>query len=471
MKKAPIVVLSAAVVAAIVVVPPMFIKSTVQEQVEAWQEKVGHFPGYSLIVKQEQDGWFSSSYIGQLSYDLKAVNPELEELIGTEDGMLIVPFQLTTAYGPLLFADSLSVGTAKATVKVDEADVPEAIHWDRKEPFYQLDVVRGLTGNYSHEDHIVAFEFKPDDSNESIQFDGYKGHGSYVDNILAHDAQIDRVSVSGEVPLVMEGFTQNINVKASLADIFNGALFDYTMAVGIKQVTAGDVFSIKDVEATGENLLDEKAGLANSTMTLSADTLEQADFGTITGLKLVMEANNFSSEFLRRYNQMTMGGFLEADLEQQQTLLLDFLVDNLALLLAPKPEFNITEFSAQLVDTGKFEFGAHSRIDAGDNPDVDVLTSNPYAWLPLIQADAALEVDQPLVDKIASYFLAEQLKPMLEQGQMTQEEYDTTMEQAKQQMISGLMAQGLLEKRDDTYVSNFLMEDGKATLNGQPIPM
>lgn len=466
MKRKPIFVLSAVVVAAAVIIPPVFIKPTVQQHFSAWQEQVNQTPGYALSIEPEEDGWFRSHYTAKLSYDISLIDPELAELTDSEDGLVTVPLQITTAYGPLFFAGPFGIGAAQATVQVDGENLPDFIQWDKDTPFYQLEIVRGFGGGFTHKDQLAAFEASRSGDNETLIFDGYKGHGTYSSGVLEHDASIDRIELKGDSPVLIENYTVNSIFHAPLEDLFNGSSYSYSMDAEIERIKLADLVSIQDIQASAHNTLDDSKELNDTTMTMTTDVMELTDFGKVEDIKLTMALNHISTEFLRRYNDAVMNGLMTNDSTMQQSQLVEFLKNNLALFLEAKPEFNVTEFTAHY-DGNAFAFGAHSHIEAGETPDVKALVLGPEAWLPLIKADASLTIDQPLLEAIVSPFIATQLEPMLSQGHITQEEFDSMLSDAQQQMIGGLIAQGLLEEREDAYVSNFLMDKGEMTLNGQ----
>ena len=100
--------------------------------------------------------------------------------------------------------------------------------------------------------------------------------------------------------------------------------------------------------------------------------------------------------------------------------------------------------------------------------DIATLYSSPES-LKMIKANAEFEIDEALMDTLVATYVQQQLKPQLENGWITQEEYEMHSEQASHDLIESFVAQGWLVKDGSTYQANFELDEGVAEFNDQQI--
>lgn len=462
-KKASVIamtVVGAAVAAT--VIAPTFIKPEAQQHLANWQQHVNDQPGYTLEMNQVDDGWFGATYDATLTMDLDVYAPELANL--TENGSLTIPAQVQSAYGPVFFNGAAGVGLANVHVQVDASKLPEYVQWDRTQPFYQIDVKQGFGGGFSYTDSVVGFEVLDDASSDKVVFSGYQGSGVYQSGKLEATGQVDNIAIEGMMPATLENYRIDFTTDTPMEEFFSGKMVDYTLHSTLERFDMVDLISVSDISSDISSKLDAEQQQANLLLETQIDKVDVTDLYEAENVLLTMEVNNISAEFMQRYNEFVSETLTEASADHEQ-LMKQFLRDNLALALAPNPEFNISTFSAEF-DDGSFEFGAHSQVAAQQPLDVNQLFNNPMYLAQQVQADASLQIDQELLQGLTKQYLEQQLQPNLDMGYMSQEEFDQAVAASTEQVIQSFVAQGLLEQRDDVYVSNFVMNNGEMTLNG-----
>ncbi|MBM6550907.1 YdgA family protein [Marinomonas ostreistagni] len=447
---------------ALVVVPPMFIKSHVAANLAEIQASFNAVPGQELTLEKQEDGWFGASYTGHATVNLRQLDPSLADLFGPRAE---VPFTLETAYGPLLFADGFGLGLAKQVIEVAGEELPEEFDWDQDQPLYQASVTTPMFGGLEVSDRVVPFTITDKRGRGSVEFSGYQGSGSFSDSAFDYAGEIDSLSISdrGEA-LTMSGYTFDIDSDTDIQTMIETGIAQYDMSMHLEQMAFTEMFSVSDIELSGGSDVDEEAQTTSGSGHFSMADLSVMNFPTVEELTFDMTLNDFSNEFLTRFNDFNKE-LSQAPSYQQDRLLTAFMMENLELLMSTDPSMKLEALDASF-EQGDVHFEGFAEFLNGANFDSNNLNS-PDALAQMVQAGAEFEIDEALAETLVNAFMQMQLQPQLERGWMTQEEFDAQSEQATRNMLESFIAQGWIVKDGDAYTADFELENGQMAFNGQ----
>lgn len=466
MKKAPLIVLgSVAVIATVIIVAPVLVKSEAQKQLQAWQAQINNHPELLLEWTQTQDGWFSSQYAARLQVDVAQLDPELAGLF--ENGVFSIPFQSQLHYGPLFITDGFGLGLLKLNAFIEGNDFSKDIHWDQNRAFYELALTQGLTGKLSFQDTLTPFDVLNDATDEHLTFSGYQGQGHYAPGQLDYQGHFAKAELFSDANVAISNYRVQFDTQASLEQLLSGEFVEYNLLMSLGAMELERLLSLQNLSLTTESNLAQDRAHGNVSIRMGLDNLNVQDLPSMEQVALDLSVNNISTEFTRRYNDFVMSTMWQQNQPEFEGQMLQFWQQNLALAIAGNPEFNVDRFKAT-VDGGQVSFVAHSKLlTDGQTIEPQQLLAAPDRYLlPLIKADAHLELDQAVVSTLAEQYIAMQLQPRLQQGLMSQAQYDRMVEQSREQILAQIELMGFITKKGDRYESSFDFSQGRATLNG-----
>jgi uncharacterized protein YdgA (DUF945 family) len=212
---------------------------------------------------------------------------------------------------------------------------------------------------------------------------------------------------------------------------------------------------------------DSGSGLADTTTNLTLDSFTNAEL-TLKDTVLVLEVNNLQEAFFKAYQQMNKEIMESPD--RAQSIMQETMQNHLLGQLSADPEFNLSKFEAVLND-GNINMSSNSKL-VGISALPDTLESNTF-WLEHLASTAQMNVDESAALFIAKTFIEGQLAGNPQLAEMEPEQFKQVIAQQSVATINSMVQQGLLEKTENGYSMSFTLNDGKATLNGNamPIPM
>jgi hypothetical protein len=469
------IILSSAVVLTLLgVIAPKIITYKTAEQLTSVVSGINGIPGYSASLSDMQTGWFSTH--GKIAVELA---PEvLMNLIGEASS-----FDLDTVKFDIDFTTNSGLvnnsGLNLIDIKLEVAGeaLREYFTWEQDAPLYYFDGKIGLFGGVSYQEKISNFEFHAPKSGVGISLTGYSGQGEIVGDQFVHHSELSNISYygadfNGETINLVADIQLPSNIFALLA---NTSLYDSLFTVSVEALQAefnveGQQYSLSIAGLAAEIMsdLDETTRIVNSGMdyqfkALSINDWQASDFEFNT------QFNNFDGNFFDGLNAIvsdTTG--LDKEMNRHRTV--GFFEDNLLLLLAPEPELNITKLTGTIPE-GSFDLQLNSKI-AGVSS-LPTQLDNMSFWGSHLIADSRLELDAEVLNLFLKSMMTQQLMnnpEVMNQG-LSKEQIIADVEQEISAILTMLVQQGLITKKDETYFTELTVKDKIAQINGKKIPL
>ena len=436
---------------AVCLVAPKFIDPKHQEKIAELISNINKAPGYTANIVSTNSAWFGSENKVRITFDTTQIDPTIQD--GTLEAELIIE----THYGPLLFSNQGVFGLYNTDIRFVGEKLRSYINWDEDQPLYELSVLGGFTGNFRIADNIPAFS----NPANTFQFSGYAGQGEMTDQGFIYQGALDKIDlVDGYTPIKAEGFTLSIELNADLATIMQGGFYDSTTDFNLEKLNIG-----ADTELSGLNIemgssLDKETQLGSLEI---AYLIKDAMFGEFKAndLSLVTELTKLSNKFFIDYknfsnNQLAQPHSSNAVYE----VLFTFIQDNIAELLAAKPEFNVTDFSVTFPE-GSFNGNLTSKLADVSTPTIEELSA-PEFWLYNAIVSANIEADEPLVRGLTEQFIASKMRAPVNAPEVKQQAL---------MIIDSFIQQGLIKLEDDKYKSEIMIKDGQGKIYDSAFPL
>jgi hypothetical protein len=472
MKK--LILSSAIVLTALGLISAKLITHKTAEQLTSVVGGINDIPGYSASLSDMHTGWFSTR--GKIAVELA---PEaLMNLIGERSSFDFntVEFDIDfTTNSGLVNGSGLNLINIKLEV-AGEA-LREYFTWEKDAPLYYFDGKVGVLGGLSYQEKISNFEFHAPESGVGISLTGYLGQGETVGNQLVHHSELSNISYygayfNGEAINLVADLQVPRNIFALLA---NTSFYDSLLTVSVESSQAeftvkGQQYSLSIAGLVTEIVsdLDETTRILNSGMdyqfkALSINDWQASDFEFNT------QINNLDSKFFDGLN-VIVNDKTGVDKDMNLHRMVGFFEDNLLLLLAPEPELNITKLTGTIPE-GSFDLQLNSKI-AGVSS-LPTQLDNMSFWGSHLIADSRLELDAEVLNLFLKSMMTQQLMnnpEVMNQG-LSKEQIIEDVEQEISAILTMLVQQGLITKKDETYFTELTVKDKIAEINGKQIPL
>lgn len=466
MKKTLIAV---AVIVATATIAPKVVSTKVEESLTNIVSQINNMPGYKAEIKDHQYGWFNSSAQIMIGIDLNAMSDAVKDDL---EGKFSVPIDFSASHGPILTGDHAGLGWVNWTASYSGEDTRKIFKWDDSEPLYRVTSNMGLLGSTSIADRAVPFTAPDDVQTHTLNFSGYEGKGTYSAGVYSYSGEMGKFEVDTEgLDFSSEGLSVEMELKGNMLDAIAGELFDTTAKIMLNKLNFEAkqedlAFNLQGIKVGTVQTVDKAKGLANIVVDYNVAEVDSMGFVS-TDLAMVAEVKNLSVDFLKAYQKFvnSIGQLPPEDIQMKS---MEFATQNLLTLLAPSPEFNITDLHGT-IPQGKFNATAFSKVVGIDTLPANIM--DPGFWLGHLAASAEVKADKAVVELIASLQLRDQLLLNPDVAAMSPEEIDQIVAQQTPAMLSNFQQQGLLIETEEGYQTNFTLKDGAATINDTPIPL
>lgn len=432
-------------------VAPKFIAPKHQEKVVELISNINNAPGYTANIESSNLAWFGSENKVLVTFDTAQVDPTIH------GGTLAVEITIDTHYGPLLFASQGVFGLYHTDIRFVGDNLRNYVNWDASQPFYELSVLGGFTGNFKLADAIPAFTNPAD----TVQFSGYTGQGQMSDQGFIYQGNSEQMGlVDGYTPITAEGFAISVELNANLASIMQGGFYDSTTDVSLNKLKIGDDAAFSGINIEMSSSLDPDTQLGSLQIAYLIKDAMMGNF-TASDLSFVTELTKLSNKFFMDYKKFSDKALAESQSSDAvYEVLFTFMQDNIGELLAAKPEFNITDFSGTFPD-GSFTASLTSNLADINTPTLDELFI-PEFWLYNAVVAANIEADEPLVRNFAEQFIARKMRAPVNAPEVKQQAL---------MIINSFVQQGLIQLDDDKYKSEITIEDGQGQIYDSAFPL
>lgn len=455
-------------------VAPYFIGNSVQQRVNDAVSEINSHAMYSASVISYDKGWFSSTANVELAFDLNALNAAQQLAVPAmpvEENPSINA-TLVAYHGPIFFSDDTSLGKVQYTVSIAAESLREYLNWDENKPLYVNQGAVGLFGSHHYRDEIPAFIAEGEDG-FTASFSGYKGVANQQGENIMYTSASDSFAMSDDTfSFNITNLTMSMVFEGDFVKALKGELFESEASANIAQMTTSGLDE-QDGEVVLENLtlitntdINEQNNTANIYAEYSLDKVTGPDVEA-SDMMLGLAINNLELDFVRAYQDFSNES-LAIPADQLGLKLKSFVQDHLLGQLLVEPEINITALKAT-VPEGSFTANANTKL-VGITALPGTMEDVAY-WISHLLADAKISADKAFAESMTSGYMMGQILANPQAQNMTAEEIKAAADQQAPMMLNAFAEQGFLKITEQGYETELEFKDGKATVNGTPVPL
>ncbi|GAA0816991.1 hypothetical protein GCM10009111_17610 [Colwellia asteriadis] len=449
-------------------IAPKFVGGQLNDSLHEIVKTVNDVPGYTMSIKDIESNWFSTSAVLVVGITpgtfTQGSYVEMEELT--------LETEYSATHGPFRFGEHSGLGWVGWSAKVDGEALREALEWPLEQAFYQIESSMGLFGGHTYADTITAFSAKKSDEDISVTFSGYQGEGSYDGQGLEYSAIMrDFTLASGEVDVTLNDLTLDMLLETSIEEVLANGIYDSSTKMNFANIDVNikdeaKKVTLSDLYMTVATVLEPKEQLMDMKLAYGVNNLAVDDFAA-QDIALEFEMNNLSGEFIQAY-QAESKAIASANGVADPTKLIEFLNNNLLLLVKANPEVNITSLRGTLPQ-GKFS--SHFNTSLVNITSLPAQLADPSFWLTHALVDANINGDKAAIEWIATNMMQMQLAKDPGTAGMTEAEITDLANQQVPAMLSMFAQQGFLTATETNYNSTLTLKDKALILNDKPIPL
>ena len=455
-------------------VAPYFIGTSVHENVNAAVNEINQQAVYSAEVLSYDKDWFSTTAEIKLAFDFQALvnaqNVDPADIPMEENPSLTAT--LVAHHGPVYFGEGLGLGRVHYTVSIDGDELREYVQWDGEQPIYRNEGVVGLFGGLSYADVIPALSATAEEEGFTLLFSGYSGKAEPDGDQTLYMSSGESLSISAdEFSIEMKNLSMDMSYDGDMVAAFKGDLFESQgkariESIEISNIELGAAVKIENLAFATDVKINEDNNTANIYVEYAVDKAVGPELDA-TDMVLGVAINNLDIDFIKAYQDFSNNSLLVPS-EEVPAKMMEFVEANLLTQLKAEPEINITKLKATLPE-GSFNAYANTKL-VGIDALPGTLEDAAY-WVTHLLADAQITADKALAQSMASGYMMGQLMATPHAQSMTAEEIKAAVEQQTPMMLSTFAQQGLIKETEKGYETKLELKDGKASVNGTPIPL
>ena len=455
-------------------VAPYFIGNSVQDNVMSAIDEINQQAMYSADVLSYKKGWFSTTTEVKLAVDFQALinaqNAAPSEMPFEENPSVVAT--LVAHHGPVYFGDGIGLGRIQYSVSVDGDELREYVQWDGQKPIYQNDGVVGLFGGLHYADVIPALSATSEEEGFTLLFSGYKGEAEPAGSETVYTSFGESLSIDADdVSMTLSNLSMDVSYHGSIVEALKGDLFESKVkalieSMEITGIEPGTKVQLDNIALITDTNVNEDENTADVYVEYAIDKVVGPEIEA-TDMVLGVAINNLDIDFIKAYQEFSNTSLL-LPAEEVPAKMMEFVEANLLPQLKAEPELNITKLKATLPE-GSFNAHASTKlvgIDALPGTMEDVAY-----WVTHLLADAQITADKAFAESMASGYMMGQLLATPQAQNMTEEELQAAVDQQTPMMLSTFAQQGLIKETESGYETKITLKDGKASVNGTPIPL
>ena len=455
-------------------VAPYFIGSSVQDNVNEAVSELNKQAVYSAEVLSYDKGWFSTTAEVKLAFDFQAIfnaqNIDPAEVPLEENPSITAT--LVAHHGPVYFGDGVGLGRVHYTMSIDGGELREYVQWDAQQPIYHNEGVVGLFGGLSYKDVIPALSATNEEEGFTLLFSGYSGEAKPEGGQTLYTSSGESLSINAdEFSMNMANLSMDVTYDGSMVEAFKGELFESKVkalieTMEVSGLEAGETVQLENIALVTDTEIDESTNTANVYVEYAIDKVVGPELEA-SDMMLGVALNNLDVDFIKAYQDFSNTSLMIPS-EEVPAKMMEFVEANLLPQLKVEPELNITKLKATLPE-GSFTAYANTKlvgIDALPGTMEDVAF-----WVTHLLANAEITADKAFAQSVASGYMMGQLMATPQAQNMTAEELEAAVEQQTPMVLSTFAQQGLIKETEKGYETKLELKDGKASVNGTPIPL
>ena len=468
------IIIGAGVTLAALGITPYFIGNGIEQNVTDIVTELNKQAVYSANIKSYQKGWFSTTAEIEIGIDVNALVAAQQmgnSNLSSEDNPSITA-TLEAHHGPLYFGNGQGIGRAHYTVSINGDKLREYAQWDATKPAYVNEGVIGLFGGISYTDEIPAMTATDEESGINFLFSGYKGEATTQGEEVVYKSTGESLSIGAdEFSVNMKSLSVDMSYAGDLVRAVQGELFDSKMTASVASIEVagfepGANVAIDNLTLVANTDINNDEKTANVYVEYAIEKLVGPEIDA-SDMTLGVAINNLSTDFLKAYQDFSNESLmLPAD--EMTAKMMAFFEDNALSQLTAEPEINITKLSATLPE-GSFNAHANTKL-VGITALPETMADIGY-WVTHLLADAKVTADKAFAESVTSGYMVSQIMASPQAQDMTQEEVEAAAKQQVPMMLDVFTQQGFIKETEGGYETVVELKDGKANINGTPIPL
>lgn len=450
-----IVLLAAAVL--LVGLPPVFgmlTESAVRARAESLRDE-----GRLLVTVEEFDrGWFSSRALLRVE-----PNPEgdrsRQALIGFVEPMKVVA---DFNHGPLSVQDGVFFGFSE--LRARPAPAPDGQTIDAPFDFdFRAQSTFGGAVNFAGE--IMPFDSAGEDF--VLSFSGGRFHGTLAGADVQAVVDTDAFQYTeGAATYSLLGLRASADAER-ISDLVMPGTFTLAidrLSLDIGEASRSTVFDLRALGVESSTALDAARERLGGAVRVELERLRLAGGTEITDARLEAAAERLGVAALDAYSKAA------ARAAESGAPLADEVEPAVLRLLAEAPAASIDGLRFA-VNGETFEASAQAAANPAALPPGAADIRDPALWMAVLGGRVEAAIAKPLVEQIAIAVATSQLGGRIMAGEsMPVESIEALARTQAGLAIALLSAQGLIEDTGNLYRTELQLEDGRLTVNGQPLP-
>jgi len=469
MKKVLLFVL--VLIIAVALVGPKIVGSQLEDGIVDTVAAINKNPNYTASVTSLESSWFTTN--AEVKLGLKI--PDMSELSGRPPADFSVDVILTGYHGPILTSDGFAIGWLHTVAVTKEAAILEGLVLPNNKPFYEFNGVTGLLGTTTYQDEISSISYTSPASGAVVMFSGLLGTGEISSSSLAYSGSAESLSLSeeGVANIDIQGFTMDIESSDSIAEILSQGLYDSNSSISINLMKINDLAQGTEIRVVDSELLvtssyDDETDIGNLTVSTKLASIDTPSLN-LTDINTVIELNNLQGKFMLAYQDFS-SNMMEnmSDPSAAKSNLDTFMQDHLLAQLQLNPEYNISKLSGKINGS---EFDGKILTKLKGVTELPASLEDPAFWIKHASIDSKMLMQKVAAEFVAKQVMSSQLSANPQFMALDEAERTQIINQQVAGMLGGLVQQGMITLENEGYIATFTLEDGAASLNGNPIPL
>jgi uncharacterized protein YdgA (DUF945 family) len=426
-------------------------------------------PAMDFEIKDYERGWFKSRATIEVKpseayrQTAGAQNPMMQMILSQASA----PFELELGHGPVLTLNGVGVGSYAVKATLDPATEWVQMAMTNLNVPYVFEL-RGRTGfgsGFRFEGDIPSFETNVQD--QTVSFSGLTFSGHTNGRETTFESNSDRLALQSTfMNLALEGLGLTGDFERN----------DNGMSFGTARLGVGRFVAINPLLGTGEVIALDNLGVSASTALNDAGNI---DYGIVyeAGSMQIQDSPNFADVAVgvtllnldfAAFEQLSQMASQSSTLGDPNVLAMQML-PLFDQIVATGPGLSLDPVRLSM-DGGLLTGTISATIDPASLPTGQAMDlADPNVLSAAVKANLAMTASKAmLIDLIAM-----NLRPQLafSMPTATETQLETVSKQQAEQMIQGIVAQGMVADAGDDYSTTIVLESGIATVNGNPIPL
>jgi uncharacterized protein YdgA (DUF945 family) len=466
-KRVPIIVIG--IIVLLLLVAPFGLGSLAESNLNRQIETMGSNPSLSFEITDYDRGWFSSRATieakpSQTYLQAAAAQDPMMQMLVSQ---LSAPFEVELGHGPILTLNGLGIGSYAVKATLDPATewVQMAMTTLDVPYVFQLRGQAGIGTGFRFEGDVPSFETEA--QGQTVSFSGldFSGHTNGRD--VSFESNSERLALQSTfLNLSLEGLGLNgaFELNPNAMSLGSGELIVNRFVAINPLLGAEEIVSLDELGVSASTALNA-AGNIDYGLLYEAGSMHFTDSPDFSNIAVGISFTNLDYEGVQQMYQIASQGSAMSD----PTVIAFQMLPVLDRLVAAGPGLSFDPVRVSM-DGGQLNGTINASIDpsvlptgqAMDLADADVMSA-------AVKADLSMAVSKDMLIDIVAMSLRSQLEFALPTATETQ--LDSVSRQQAEQMIQGIVDQGMVADDGDSYSTLIVVEDGIATVNGIPIPL